>query len=209
MIEKHKGDYMRNLTKGAFAMVLAGSVTFSVTNALLIDQSSKRINEENTLTESRNPIREDVNGQLDKTVKDQSVTTNEKEVQTTVSNDTATFQVPVNNTNKNDSVIETTQQNTKKININTTPNPASTSEARTTTTASKPKGTNTLSSTAAPTESKTKTSIEEQPKPIAATPTGTDSTITTNKTNNRGLQVSESAKEKNETQSDKKEGNGK
>ncbi|WP_391559750.1 hypothetical protein [Robertmurraya sp.] len=199
---------MGSITKGALAMVLAGSVTFSVTNALLIDQSSKRINEENTLT-VRNPIRADVIRQLDKTVQDQLITTNEKEVQTTVSNDTDTFQVAVNNTNKNDSVIEATQQNTKKINISTTPTPASTSEARTTTTASKPKGTNTLRSTAAPTESKTETSIEEQPKTIAETPTGTDTTITTNKTNNRGLQVSESAKEKSESQSYKKEGNRK
>lgn len=41
---------MNKLTKGAFAMVLAGAVTFSVTNALLVHPVSKRLAKETAFT---------------------------------------------------------------------------------------------------------------------------------------------------------------
>ncbi len=59
---------MNKRTKGALAMVLAESITFSVTNALLGDQSSKRLVEEKALTTSENPKKSDVINQLEKTV---------------------------------------------------------------------------------------------------------------------------------------------
>lgn len=46
---------MNTITKGAIAMVLAGSVTFSVAHTLLGDQSTIRLAEENAATISGDP----------------------------------------------------------------------------------------------------------------------------------------------------------
>lgn len=212
---------MNTLTKGALAMVLAGSVTFSVTNALLVEPSSKRFTEENALTVTGDQNEGDKITQAEKTVKDQTTTANVKENETKISDDIPASQVTFKNSNQNDMAVDSMQQNTKKSSKRIATNPASTNEsttttsaattirttsikAPTTTTASKPSGTN-------------ETSVATTPAPTTKPATSTKAPATTTKsapgTNttkiNRGQEVSQAAKEKAASNRDKKENNGK
>jgi len=212
---------MKTLTKGALAMVLAGSVTFSVTNALLVEPSSKRVTEENALTVTGDQNEGDKITKAEKTVNDQTPTTNVQENETKISDDIPASQVTFKNRNQNDRAVDSIQQNTKKsskpiatnmasINKTTTTTSTATTtrttsiKAPTTTTASKPSGT-------------TETSVATKPAPVTkpAISTNTPATTTTsapgtNTTkNNRGQEVSQAAKEKGASNRDKKENNGK
>ena len=119
---------MKKLTKGALAMVLAGAVTFSVTNALLVGQSTKRLAEENG-----DHKKADVINQAEKTVKDQIQTTNGKDVQTKLSYNTAAFQVALKNRNKSNMTIAAIQQNPEKLTKTTITNLAYKNETTTAT----------------------------------------------------------------------------
>jgi hypothetical protein len=130
---------MNKLTKGAFAMVLAGSVTFSVTNALLADQPLKRLTKAIALPVSGDQKKADVISKAEKTMKEQTPTTNVKDGQTKLSHN----QVAYKNINKSVIAIKANKQNTIKLRKSTTTNVASTKEATTATIASKPTGTTT------------------------------------------------------------------
>jgi hypothetical protein len=204
---------MNKLTKGALAMVLAGSLTFSITNALLVHQSSKRLAEENALTISGVQKKADVINPAEKTVIDQKPTTNGKGVQTKLSHNIAAFQVALKNKNKSDMTIASVQQNTEKSTERTTTNPAYTNTTQTTT----PAATSIpVTSAKAPPTSIPVTSAKAPPTTTPVTSvkappitTGANTTIATTATTNHGQQVSQAAKEKTASHRDKKENNPK
>jgi hypothetical protein len=219
---------MKKLTKGALAMVLAGSVTFSVTNALLVNQSSKKFTEENASTISGDPKKAGIISQAEKTVKDHTPTTNVKDGQTKLSHDIPAFQESLKNRNKSDMAIAAIQQNTKKFSKRTTTNPANTdtatttkpaataisstrAKAPTTTTTPVTTGTNTTNVTTTPVATTIPSTSTKAPTATTTpTATGTNTTTSTNtKTTNRGQQVSQAAKEKAASHEDKKDKNGK
>lgn len=182
---------MNKRTKGALAMVLAGSITFSVTNVLLADQSSKQLIEEKALTTSENPKKADVINQPKKTVIDQSPTPNAINVQANPSNNIA------ENTNKSDTTITANQQSKESVTTRTAAN--NTKEATTTTpAATSVPATSTKAPAAATTTPATTTT---------STKTRTDTTSPT--TTNHGQQVSQAVKETPAGPQDNKGNNGK
>jgi len=221
---------MKTLTKGAFAMVLAGSVTFAVTNALLVDESPKRFREENALTVTGDQNEGDKITKAEKTVKDQKLKKNVKDNETKLSHGIPASKVTFKNRSQNDMAVDSMQQNTKKsskriatnqTSINETKTTTKTStattirttsiKAPTTTTASKPSGTNETSvpTTPAPTTKPVPTTKPAtSTKAPAATSTSAPGTTNTTKTN-RGQEVSQAAKEKGASNREKKENNGK
>ncbi|MCM2532580.1 hypothetical protein NDK43_09520 [Neobacillus pocheonensis] len=192
---------MNKLTKGALTMVLVGSITFSVTNALLADHSSKRLAQANDLTNSGDQKKADDINKAEKTVKNQTPTPDVKDVQPTHFHNIAVFQAAVlNNGNKSDKAIAVNQKNTKTISATSTtfntPAPATTitTNSNTPTTGT----TSTKSATTTATKNSTATA-NSTTKAITTTPTTTTmatTTTTATKTTNHGKQVSQSAKEK-------------
>jgi hypothetical protein len=186
---------MNKLTKGALTMVLAGSVTFSVTNALLAVHSSKRLAKANSLINSVDKeIAENINPK--KLVKDQMPTTEVKDVKTTLSHKIDTLQAEPKNGNKNDTVEVANQQNIEKYTKRTLIIPTRTDTTTTTIHAA----------TTLPTPS---TKVSKTP---ITTPTTTPvitntSTITT--TTNHGKLVSQVVKTNALSRQDKKESKGK
>jgi hypothetical protein len=209
-------------------MVLAGSVTFSVANALL-GQPIKQLTKEMALPISADRKKADVINPAEKKDQDQTPTANVKD------HDIADIQVSLKTRNTNDTAVAAVQQNREK------------SSDRITTSAANPRGTTTtkavaktisVKSTNAPTttrkptttrtaatRSTTKPAAPTAPAtsvkapPTTTTPTATKTSTTTTKTNtttsatttktNRGQLVSQAAKEKAASRSDKKENNGK
>lgn len=204
---------MNTLTKGAFAMVLAGSVTFSVTNALLVE----RLTEEHALAVFGNQKKEYVISQVEKTVKDQTLKTNGKDDQTKLSHEISASQVASKSSNKNNMAAAATQQNTKKISKSTA---TATSKVNETTTTAVLKTTSVASTKAPATKAASKQTGTKAPTiheadakaPMATTtpaPAGTNTKKAASSTINRGQQVSQAAKEKAVRDQDKKENNGK
>jgi len=211
---------MNTLNKGALAMVFVGSVTFSVTNGLLGDQSPiQLLVEEHSLSISGDLKKVDVTGQTEKKVKEQTPTTNVKADKTEPSYDIPASQAAFNNKDKSDMATAANQQNTKKYSKSTTTNPASTNETTTnstapTTSAKAPTTTptstrtNTTSATTNP-AAPTKVDTSAKAPTTAPTSTGTNPTSATTTTTNRGQEVSQAAKEKATSQRDSKENSGK
>ncbi|PWW31058.1 hypothetical protein DFO73_10252 [Cytobacillus oceanisediminis] len=212
---------MNTLTKGAFAMVLAGSVTFSVTSALLVE----RLTEEHALAVFGNQKKRYVISQAEKTVKAQTSKTNGKGDETKLS------QKALKISNKNNMEAAATQQNTKKISKSTATTTSKVKETTTTaalkttsvasTKAPTTKATSTQTETKAPTTKATSTqtgtkapTIHEasEKAPMATTkptPAGTNTKDAASSTINPGQEVSQAAKEKAVSDQDKKENNGK
>jgi hypothetical protein len=217
---------MNTLTKGAFAMVLAGSVTFSVTSALLVE----RLTEEHALAVFGNQKKGYVISQAEKTVKDQTLKTNGEDDQTKLSHEISASQVALKNSNKNNMAAAATQQNTKKISKSTATTTSKVIETTTTaalkttsvasTKAPTTKAKSTQTETKAPmtkakstqTETKAPTIHEAGEKaPMATTkpaPAGTNTKNAASSTINPGQQVSQAAKEKAVSDQDKKGKNG-
>ncbi len=139
IILKYEGNYM-TLTKGALAMILAGAVTFSVTNSLLVDQSSKLLMKENALRIFEDREKEGIISQAEKTVKDQTPTMDVQKGQTKLSNDSPN-NTAIESKNMSNMDQAASQQNTKVLKTSTTTNLASTNETIITTPAvtTKPK----------------------------------------------------------------------
>jgi hypothetical protein len=215
--KRYEGKNMNKLTKGALTMVLVGSVTFSVTNALLADHSSKQSAEANASTISgdqktaddtnhadktvKDPTQKtaDDTNQAEKTVKDQTPTPDVKEVQTTISHNNDAFQAVSYNGNESDKAIAAIQNNT------------TTSIAAAATTNTTVPATNTTVNSNPTTTGTTSTKSAATPAPTTSTSTTktTTMTITTTKTTNHGKQVSQAAKEKATSHQNKKENSGK
>jgi hypothetical protein len=196
---------MNTITKGAVAMVLAGSVTFSVAHTLLGDQSSIRLAEENASTISGNHKKADIINQAEKAVKDLTPTSKGKD------QEMAALKVALNNSEMN---VETIQQNS--ISKNNTKNPSdrnriitampavttitstSAKEPTTTTTTSTTSGSNATSVSTKPETAKPASTTTATAPP---TKSETNATSTSTTETNRGQQVSQAAKEKAGNQS--------
>ncbi|KAA9030671.1 hypothetical protein [Niallia endozanthoxylica] len=158
---------MKKLTKGAFAMVLAGAVTFSITNALLVQESPKRGLKEKDIAISEVPKQSDVTNQDEKPSKDQLSISIVKDVETKPSLHPAAVQVAENNRNMSETkTIAANNQNTEGV-IKTT---ATTSEHSTVATAAPPSGTSSKGSTPTSTSTTPRTNSPSEPAPTS-TPT--------------------------------------
>jgi hypothetical protein len=191
-------------------MVLVGSITFSVTNALLADHSGMLSTQGNAFTNSGHHKTANGSNQADKKVKDQTPTTDVKNVQTTLTDNTSAPQVVSKNNNKNEQDIDISQKNTTKISApSTTANttapvtnraPATITAPATiiapiTNTALAVKTAVTTSTTA--NSNSTANGASSTKSAAAAVPTpSTAPTTTTTATTNHGQQVSQAAKEK-------------
>jgi hypothetical protein len=202
---------MNKLTKGALSMVLVGSITFSVTNALLADHSGMLSTQGNAFTNSGHHKTANGSNQAVKTVKDQTPTTDVKNLQTTLTDNNSAPQAVSKNENMSNQDINVNEKNTTTIRAasttaNTTatatntapatgivpvtnPAPAVKTAVTTSTTAN--------SNSTANGASSTKSAAAATPTPSTApTTTTTAPTTTTTATTNHGQQVSQAAKEK-------------
>jgi len=227
---------MIKITKGAIAMVLAGSVTFSAANALL-GQPIKRLTKEMAIPISADRKKADVINPAEKKDKPQTPAANVK--------DRPVIQVSLKNRNTNDMEVAAIQQNIEKsssrtttssanTNVKTTTKPAATpipvKSTKAPTTTSKSTTTRTATTTrptasattrpaasattrpAASATTKPATSTKAPTttsKPATTTPTKTTTTTATTTKTNRGQQVAQEAKETAESRRDTKENNGK
>jgi hypothetical protein len=207
---------MNKRTKGALAMVLAGSVTFSVINALLDDQPSKRIAKEIALTISGIQKKADVINQAEKTAKDQTPTTNVKDVETKLSHNISAFQADIQQ-NKG-KLTKRTTTNSANTDTTTTKTPAATTLIATSIKAPKttaiPAATGTNTPSEATTTIPVMTGTDTTGKSTTTIPTttgtsATNQTTTTTTTTNHGQQVSQAQKEKAASHQDKRGNNGK
>jgi len=172
---------MKKLSKGAFAMVIAGAVTFSVTNALLFQESSKPVVKEKNVALSEAPKKSDGINQEEKTTKDQTAMP---------SLDNDALQAPDNNRNMNETTIAANDHNAEKVtkvattnstytNVDSTIPPSGTSsKGATSTTPSTPTGNNTPGEQA-PTPTGTNTPSEQAPTPTGNNTPSEQATTTT------------------------------
>ncbi|MCQ6280098.1 hypothetical protein [Bacillus sp. EB600] len=201
---------MNKLTKGALSMVLVGSITFSVTNALLADHSSMLSTQGNTFINSGHHKTANGSNQAEKIVKDQTPTTDVKDVQTTLPDNHSAPQAVSKNENKSNQDINVNEKNTTTIRtasptVNTTATATNTapvnSIAPITNTApatgivpvTNPAPAMKIAVTTSTTSKSNSTSTGASSTKSAA---ATAPTTTTTTTNNHGQQVSQAAKEK-------------
>ncbi|MEH7098414.1 hypothetical protein [Neobacillus vireti] len=201
---------------GALTMVLVGSVTFSVTNTLLSDQSIKPSTQINHLPLSDDQKTDDSNSPKEKTAMVQAQktvgqevsqvkytveapvlapTTDRKDVDTTVSHKI----VHLGAINKNSKTTAPIQTNATKITVASS-------------TAKTPTPVTNISTNQKPTISgttSTKTSTTTLPKSSQSTSTTKTTTTTTTTTTNHGKQVSQAAREKAASRKDQIENTGK
>ena len=195
---------MNKLTKGALAMVLMGSITFSVTNALFADHSSKQVAQASAITNSNDQKKaDDTNhssnllaqanaitntkvhktsdnyNQTEKMVKDKTSTPDVKNVQTTPTPKIAALEVVSKNGNESDKAVAAIQKKmtTKSVTLTTVNTIAPTTS-------------NSRKSNIPATGS---TSTKSNAATVPTTSTKTASTATTTKSNH-GKQVSQAAK---------------
>ncbi len=193
---------MNTLTKGALSMVIAGSVTFSIANTLLGDQSFIPLAEETAVTISEDPKKADMINQAEKALKDQTPPSKGKD------HEIAALKVASNNSEMN---VATIQQNSSNKNNTTNPTDRNkiitATSAATTVTSSSVKAP--ITTTTVSTESGTNaTSVSAKPETTKPSSTPTTTAPSSTETN-RGQQVSQAAKEKTENPSGLKENNGK
>jgi hypothetical protein len=213
---------MNGLNKGALAMVLAGSVTFAVSNVLVVEQAFQRLSDANPLSITGDLIKENGISQGEKTKKDETPKADKKEDRTNLTSQEAI---------KNNRVANQQDANTSNKSTTTTTTPAVTKKAATTKKATPPKATatttpskpSTTSPATKPTENTTNSKVHKTtttPAPSGNTTSSTKKTPTTpvpsgnttsstKTTTNHGQQVSQDAKEKAPSQRDQKENNGK
>ncbi|NLP50411.1 hypothetical protein [Bacillus sp. RO1] len=198
---------MKKLSRGALSMVLAGAVTFSVTNALLAEY----IAGDHALNILGNQVKADVTSE--KTEKNQPPTTKGKEEQNK-EKPADTAAVP-----KNPHVAEAaTQKETKKTTVEVAKKPA---KKDATTSTSDSAGTSTKAPTPPPPVT-AKPPVPAKPpeiakpaepaKPVQTTKpktTGNSQNSAATRITNNGQDVSQAAKEKAERRQEDKENKGK
>jgi len=206
---RHEGKNMNKATIGALAMVLVGSVTFSFTNALLTDHSTKKKVQTHSTTNLGDQKLVDGTNQTDKTVTDSTPTPNGNDIQTADSLTPSANQAELNNENMSEQPIAVNQNNTVKI---SSPSPSSNTTASTIITTPKTNtpstGTTSTKQTvsSAPTMNlNTAPSTPTSNVPVTTTAQATSTaTSPTTTTTNRGQQVAQAAKEKAASQQNKK-----
>jgi hypothetical protein len=217
--KQHEENDMKGLNKGALAMVLAGSVTFSVSNILIVEQAFQRVSDEHPIIISRNLLKENRINKGEETKNNPTPTAEEKAPVNENNSDRIDNQ---QDTNTSKSAIsnpastkktETTKTSPQKATATT--KPPTNSKVQKTTTTPVPTKTKTTSSATRPAENTTATKSTENttnPKVHRTTtkpaPTG-NTRSSTQKTTNHGQQVSQDAKEKAASHRDQKENNGK
>lgn len=200
---------MKKATKGALAMVLVGSVTFSVTNALLVDHSTKKVAQIHTSTHSGVQKTASDTNQTEKIVKAQPSITEVNHIQTTDSLNHEALQTDSNNGNTsystNDRPSTAVQKQTTTENSPSTtaksPAPIINTEAPLTTA----KGTTSTNTTATPVPA-------TNPNPTAtgaasskaSTTTAQKTSKTTTSPLNYGQEVSQTAKANGASHQNKK-----
>jgi hypothetical protein len=197
---------MNAITKGAFAMVLAGSVTFSVAHTLLGDQSSIRLAEENASTISGDPKKADIINQAtpaskgkDQEMSALKVASNNSEINiANIQQNSSSKNYTTNPSDKNKIITATSAE--------TTITSTSVKEPTTTTTTPTTSGSNATSVSTKPETTKPALTSTTTAPP---TKTETNATSTSSTETNRGQQVSQVAKEKAENQRELRENNGK
>jgi hypothetical protein len=201
---------MKGLNKGALAMVLAGSVTFSVSNILIVEQAFQRVSDEHPIIISRNLLKENGMNKGEATKNNPTPTAEEKAPINENNSDRIDHQPDTNTSNRTISnpasskKTETTKTSPQKATATTTP-PTNSKVQKTTTTPVATK-TKTTSSATKPAENTTNPRVQRTtPTPA---PTG-NTKSSTQKTTNHGQQVSQDAKEKAASHRDQKENNGK
>ncbi|WP_338787914.1 hypothetical protein [Metabacillus sp. FJAT-53654] len=184
---------MITLTKGALAMVLAGAVTFSITNALLDKQSSKRVTTEIALTQSGAPKKADAISQAKKTVEDPTPTTNVKDSETKLSHDNPAIQAAFKNSNKGNKAREAIPLNKKQFSKSTTSNSANTNKATSTTPAvtTKPATSSTASTTASASTTRTNKPSEVPTSTVTMKPVTTAKAPATTTTASKPTETNE------------------
>jgi hypothetical protein len=212
---------MSTLSKGALGMVFAGAVTFSATNALLVDQISILLTKENPISLFGHQDKADVISKAEKAVKDQTSRTKVKDDQTKISHEnpastnetTTTTNVTTKPSTSIKAPMKTTASastGTNKTSAATRPavktKPQESAKASKTTTASSPTETTTTSGDTVPVAT-TKPSTSAEPQKTTTAPSSIGNAAT--ETTNHGQQVSEAAKEKAASNQDQKENNGK
>ncbi|TWD91624.1 hypothetical protein FB550_12166 [Neobacillus bataviensis] len=207
---------------GALTMVLVGSVTFSLTNNLLSNQSTKQLNEVNNLPISDEPktannlnsaeknVNDQIKGTTDKlttennTLKEQTPIMETKNVDTTVSSKPVTLQAESNKTTAQVQNSTTTVRAASSATKTTAP-----VTTKTTTTTTNPKTTTKTAPTNLTTTSSSTTTAPTNSTSIASSKTTTAPTNSTSITSNHGQQVSQAAKANAASRKDQKGNNGK
>ncbi|TCN22583.1 hypothetical protein [Mesobacillus foraminis] len=107
---------MSTRTKGALAMVLAGAVTFSISAALLVEQSPKELIKRSASALNDNLKKTDIISRAEKTVNAQTPAVNDKkDVQTKVSSNPSALEKVPDNKNTSDAAIALVDENTKNV----------------------------------------------------------------------------------------------
>ena len=214
---------------GALTMVLVGSVTFSLTNNLLSNQSTKQLNEVNNLPISdeaksadnldsaEKNVNDQTKGTADKiitknnTLKEQTPITERKNVDTTVSIKPVTLQAESNKTTAQVQNSTTTIRAASSTTKTTAPvtTKTTTNQKTTTTTTSTKTATKTAPTNSTTTSSSTKTTAPTNSTSTTSSKTTTAPTNSTSTTSNHGQQVSQAAKANAASRKDQKGDNGK
>ncbi|WP_264737931.1 hypothetical protein [Cytobacillus firmus] len=178
---------MKSPAKGALAMVIAGSITFSVTNSLL--QTAKLLSEENSFILSGIQKKSEVNRQVDKQAEAQILAVQDNEKQKTVTKDAPAPKESLITGEKSNKAIVAVQPNKEVSNRKTAAVSVSNKKPSAPKPASSPAGSKTTNEAARPETSNT-------PAPGTG---GNNTTSPAAKTLNHGQQVSQAAKEKAES----------
>ncbi|MBM7653290.1 hypothetical protein [Neobacillus cucumis] len=187
---------MNKRTIGALAMVLVGSVTFSVTNSLLADDTINRKDQANELTI---PSKQNTNDSINQTEKQLHIQTTKAVEDTDETKNTVKAPLATININKS----KTTSSNKMKLNTETSSNKTITQTQKRTATSTTAPAANATATTSKPitnqktitTTNKTTTTSQTSSK-TTATATPTISAAPTTTTTNHGNQVSQDAREK-------------
>jgi hypothetical protein len=196
---------MNKATIGALAMVLVGSVTFSFTNALLTDHSTKKKVQTHSTTNLGDQKLVDGTNQTDKTVTDSTPTPNGNNIQPEDSLTTSVNQAEFNNGNRSEQPTAVSLNNTVKISSSS---PSANTTASTITAPPKNNtpsaGTTSTKPTASPAPTTNLNTAPSTPTSNVPVTTTEQTTSTTTTTTNRGQQVAQAAKEKAASQQNKK-----
>ncbi|MBM7618839.1 hypothetical protein JOC95_000681 [Bacillus tianshenii] len=210
---------MKKLSRGAFSMVLAGAVTFSVTNALLVEHIAgdhalnifgkdlkadviSELKEKNQTQATNGEVGQNNQKPSDTTAAPQTASKNDDVAVADTQKENPTNEVEANPTKKNVSTSDATVTSTNAP----TKTPAATTEPRVT--GEPPVTTTPPVKTAQPVTAKP----AEPAKPVQTTIPKTTGNSTNNAATtitNNGQDVSQAAKEKAETRQENKENNGK
>lgn len=214
-IKRQEETNMNKRTIGALAMVLVGSVTFSVTNSLLADDTINRKDQANELTISS---KQNTNDSSNQTEKQLHIQTTKAVEDTDETKNTVKAPLPTINIDKSD----TTSSNKFKLNTETSSNKTITQTQKRTATSTKAPAANATATTSKPitnqktitttnkstTTNKTTTTSPTSRK-TTATATPTTAAAPTTTTSNHGNQVSQNAREKAVSRKAVQKSNGK